>query len=88
MPINCIAKAKVVSFPPVANGLSFASKVLWGRSVAQSGAQFCAYTVKKKLYSLTHQGGCTMRTNLLNWCNLVSTSKNVVFYAFLVVRIY
>ena len=43
MPINCIAKAKVVSFPPVANGLSFASKVLWGRSVAQSGAQFCEY---------------------------------------------
>ena len=30
----------------------------------------------------------TMRTNLLNWCNLVSISKNVVFYAFLVVRIY
>ena len=29
----------------------------------------------------------TMRTNLLNWCNLVSISKNVVFYAFLVVRI-
>ena len=29
-----------------------------------------------------------MRTNLLNWCNLVSISKNVVFYAFLVVRIY
>ena len=32
--------------------------------------------------------GSTMRTNLLNWCNLVSISKNVVFYAFLVVRIY
>ena len=31
---------------------------------------------------------CTMRTNLLNWCNLVSISKKVVFYAFLVVRIY
>ena len=31
---------------------------------------------------------CTMRTNLLNLCNLVSISKNVVFYAFLVVRIY
>ena len=30
----------------------------------------------------------TMRTNLLNWCNLVSISKNVVFYAFLMVRIY
>ena len=30
----------------------------------------------------------TMRTNLLNWCNLVSISKKVVFYAFLVVRIY
>ena len=30
----------------------------------------------------------TMRTNLLNWCNLVSISKNVVFYALLVVRIY
>ena len=28
----------------------------------------------------------TMRTNLLNWCNLVSISKNVMFYAFLVVR--
>ena len=30
----------------------------------------------------------TMRTDLLNWCHLVSISKNVVFYAFLVVRIY
>ena len=30
----------------------------------------------------------TMRTSLLNWCTLVSISKNVVFYAFLVVRIY
>ena len=30
----------------------------------------------------------TMRTNLLNWCNLVSISKNVMFYVFLVVRIY
>ena len=30
----------------------------------------------------------TMRTNLLNWCNLVSISKNVVFYALGVVRIY
>jgi glucan phosphoethanolaminetransferase (alkaline phosphatase superfamily) len=29
----------------------------------------------------------TMRTNLLNWNNLVSISKNVVFYAFGVVRI-
>ena len=29
-----------------------------------------------------------MRTNLLNWCNLVSISKNVVFYVFGVVRIY
>ena len=25
----------------------------------------------------------TMRTNLLNWCDLVSISMNVVFYAFL-----
>ena len=30
----------------------------------------------------------TMRTNLLNWCNLVSISNNAVFYAFLMVRIY
>ena len=30
----------------------------------------------------------TMKTNLLSWCNLVSISKNLVFYAFLVVRIY
>ena len=30
----------------------------------------------------------TMRTDLLNWCHLVSISKNVVFYVFLVVRIY
>ena len=30
----------------------------------------------------------TIRTNLLNWCNLVSIIKNVVFYAFLVLRIY
>ena len=27
----------------------------------------------------------TMRTDLLNWCHLVSISKNVVFYAFLMV---
>ena len=26
-----------------------------------------------------------MRTNLLNWCNLVLISKNIVFYAFLVI---
>ena len=34
---------------------------------------------------------CTMRRNLLNllnWYNLVSISKNVVFYDFLVVIIY
>ena len=30
----------------------------------------------------------TMRTNVLNWCNLVSISKNVVFYASGMVRIY
>ena len=31
----------------------------------------------------------TMRTNLLNWCNLISiNSKNVVFYAFLVVNLF
>ena len=37
---------------------------------------------KTKIYAYT------MGTNLLNLCNLVSISKNVVFYAFLVVRIY
>ena len=31
--------------------------------------------------------GCTMRANLLNWSNLVSISKNLVLYAFGVVRI-
>ena len=30
----------------------------------------------------------TMRKSLLNLCHLVSISKNVMFYAFLVVRIY
>ena len=30
----------------------------------------------------------TMRKNILNWCDLVSISKNVVFYVFGVVRIY
>ena len=30
----------------------------------------------------------TMRKSLLNWCYLVSISKNVVFYASLVVRVY
>ena len=30
----------------------------------------------------------TMRKSLLNCCHLVSISKNVVFYASLVVRIY
>ena len=34
------------------------------------------------------QAAYTMRTNLLNWCNLVSINKNLAFYAFLVVRIY
>ena len=31
---------------------------------------------------------CTIRTNLLYWCHLVSIGKNVVFYVLLVVRIY
>ena len=30
----------------------------------------------------------TMRKKILNWCNLVSISKNALFYTFLVVRIY
>ena len=34
------------------------------------------------------QAAYIMRTNLLNWCNLVSISKYFVFYAFLVVRVY
>ena len=32
--------------------------------------------------------GYTMRKSLLNWCHLVSISNNVMFYVFLVVRIY
>ena len=34
------------------------------------------------------QSSYTMRTNVLNWCYFVSIIKNVVFYVFLVVRIY
>ena len=30
----------------------------------------------------------TMRRNLLNWCNLISISKKLMFYVFGVVRIY
>ena len=30
----------------------------------------------------------TMRRNVLNWCNLVSISKKLMFYVFGVVRIY
>ena len=30
----------------------------------------------------------TMRRNLLNWCNLVSISKKLMFYVFWVVRLY
>ena len=30
----------------------------------------------------------TMRKNLLNWCNLVSIGKKLMFYVFGVVRIY
>ena len=29
----------------------------------------------------------TVRINLLNWCNLASISKNIVFYVFLAVKI-
>ena len=44
----------------------------------------------KRLFDIFSRGFVTntMRTNLLNWCNLVSISKTVVFYAFGVVRIY
>ena len=40
------------------------------------------------LFNQNYHFFITMRKNLLNWCNLVSISKNVVFYAFEVVRIY
>ena len=39
-----------------------------------------------KLKCHNYQLENTMRKNLLNWCNLVSISKNVVFYTFGVVR--
>ena len=39
-----------------------------------------------KNISASFQNLFTMRTNLLNWSDLVSISKNVVFYAFWVVR--
>ena len=45
---------------------------------AQCMYHYCVHTI----YQLT------MRTNLLNLCHLVSTSKNVVFYASMVVIIY
>ena len=32
--------------------------------------------------------GCTMRRKILNWCNLVSISKKLMFYVLGVVRIY
>ena len=38
-------------------------------------------TSKGQLILKENSGVFTMRTNLLNWCNLVSISKNVVFYA-------
>ena len=44
------------------------------------------WVTKSCLIALAH--AITMRTNLLNWCNMVSISKNVVFYTVLVVRIY
>ena len=51
---------------------------------------------KKNIYQSQHYNSITqdiifmstMRTNLLNWCNLVSISKKVLFYTFLVVNIY
>ena len=39
-------------------------------------------------YELGYGVSNNMRTNLLNWSNLVSINKNVVFYAFGVVRVY
>ena len=41
-----------------------------------------------QICNMPHFKAFTMRTNLLNWCNLVPISKNVVFYTSLVVRIY
>ena len=45
------------------------------------------YPAKMSLVLFDRFGG-TMRKNLLNWCNLVSISKKLMFYIFGVVRIY
>jgi hypothetical protein len=49
------------------------AKSMWPHQVSPNGKVWLLYT---------------MRTNLLNWCNFVSISKNIAFYTFLVVRIY
>ena len=46
--------------------------------------KFCTNTQKFTLMKIFY----TMRRNLLNWCNLVSISKKLMFYVFGVVRIY
>ena len=45
-------------------------------------------TEPKLSFQLNFIQPALMRKNLLNWCHLVSISKNIVFYASLVVRIY
>ena len=45
---------------------------------------FCAIFITLVLFHYS----LTMRRNLLNWCNLVSISKKLMFYVFGVVRIY
>ena len=42
------------------------------------------FTFRTKIFGL----GITMRRNLLNWCNLVSISKKLMFYVVGVVRIF
>ena len=57
--------------------------------IRQTQSEYCkapSITIRKSTFFKRSQN--TMRTNLLNYCHLVSISKNVMFYAFLVVRIY
>ena len=70
------------------------SNTFWGQSMILSNLKFLLNISAFNEILFVELGWklehleTTMRKSLLNWCHLVSISKNVMFYVFLVVRIY
>ena len=60
---------------------------IWGQPLWQYGL-LSFQAGGTKLERFLHKNQHTMRTNLLNWCDLVSISKKLMFYVFGMVRIY